>query len=126
VSPRLQQSWLTPVSASAVLPTTCTAYVHVQKDKRDGIGAHMEKAVFMGYPAGFKAWKFWNPTAQRLIIAERAEFEKRSFPTNKPKPAEQPPASIPAPALDDIPAVPALSDDSEEFTVWPTASQPPE
>jgi len=26
----------------------CTAYVHVQKDKRTGIGAHVEKCVFIG------------------------------------------------------------------------------
>ena len=33
----------------------CTAYVHVQKDKRSSsLGSHMEKCVFIGYSAGYK------------------------------------------------------------------------
>ena len=32
----------------------CTAYVHVQKDKREGLSPHMEKCVFIGYPEGHK------------------------------------------------------------------------
>ena len=32
----------------------CTAYVHVQKDKRQGLSPHMEKCVFIGYPEGYK------------------------------------------------------------------------
>jgi hypothetical protein len=92
----------------------CTAYVHVQKDKRTGIGAHMEKSIFMGYPVGYKGWKFWNPTTQRVVISERAEFDERSFPSNKRTQTEHS-TMVPAPSVD-----------SEEFTVWPTASQPPE
>ena len=33
----------------------CMAYVHVQKDKCTGIGSHMEKCIFIGYPEDFKA-----------------------------------------------------------------------
>ena len=32
----------------------CTAYVHVQKDKRVGIGAHMKRCIFLGHPSGYK------------------------------------------------------------------------
>ena len=39
----------------------CTAYVHVQKDKRAALGSHMEKCIFIGYPEGYKGWKFYNP-----------------------------------------------------------------
>ena len=42
----------------------CTAYVHIQKDKRAGLGSHMEKYVFIGYPQGYKGWKFYNPTTK--------------------------------------------------------------
>src|SRR6202790_1388344 len=35
----------------------CAAYIHIKKDKRIGIGSHMEKGIFIGYPEGFKAWK---------------------------------------------------------------------
>ena len=32
----------------------CVAYVHVQKDKRQHLGSHMEKCIFIGYPQGMK------------------------------------------------------------------------
>jgi hypothetical protein len=40
----------------------------------------MEKCVFVGYPSGYKGWKFYNPTTQKYIISERAEFDERVFP----------------------------------------------
>ena len=58
----------------------CAAYVHIQKDKRVGIGSHMEKCIFIGYPAGYKAWKFYNPVTKCVVICERAEFDERYFP----------------------------------------------
>ena len=58
----------------------CTAYVHVQKDKRGQLGSHYEKCVFIGYPDGYKGWKFYNPTSRRVIISERAEFDERYYP----------------------------------------------
>ena len=38
----------------------CLAYVHVQKDKRQSLGSHMHKCVFIGYPSGYKGWKFYD------------------------------------------------------------------
>jgi hypothetical protein len=58
----------------------CTAYVHVQKDKRSPLGPHCEKCVFIGYPPGYKGWKFYNPTTKKTIISERADFDERYFP----------------------------------------------
>jgi Reverse transcriptase (RNA-dependent DNA polymerase)/gag-polypeptide of LTR copia-type/GAG-pre-integrase domain/Integrase core domain len=62
----------------------CLAYVHVQKDKRKSFGSHMEKCIFVGYPAGYKGWQFYNPVSKKFIISERAEFDERFFPGNKP------------------------------------------
>ena len=61
----------------------CTAYVHVQKDKRSAMGSHMEKCAFIGYPAGYKGWKFYNPVTKKVIISERAEFDERYFLCSK-------------------------------------------
>src|ERR1700712_3703123 len=61
----------------------CTAYVHVQKDKRPGLGSHMEKCVFIGYPQGYKGWKFYNPTSKKTVISERADFDERYFTLSK-------------------------------------------
>ena len=58
--------------------------MHVQKDT--GIGAHVEKCVFIGYPIGFKGWKFYNPNTGKVVISERAEFDERFFPGLKKTP----------------------------------------
>ena len=53
------------------------AYVHVQKDKRGPLGSHMEKCIFLGYPEGYKSWRFYNPATKCVIISERAIFDER-------------------------------------------------
>jgi hypothetical protein len=55
----------------------CLAYVHIQKDKRAKLGSHMEKCIFIGYPDGYKGWKFYNPETNKVIICERADFDER-------------------------------------------------
>ena len=55
----------------------CLAYVHVQKDKRSKLGSHMEKCIFIGYPHGYKGWKFYNPETGKVVISERADFDER-------------------------------------------------
>ncbi|KAI6147071.1 hypothetical protein BKA82DRAFT_4355507 [Pisolithus tinctorius] len=40
----------------------------------------MEKCVFIGYPEGYKGWKFYNPTTKCTVISERADFDERYFP----------------------------------------------
>jgi len=55
----------------------CLAYVHIQRDKRSKFDSHMEKCVFVGYPDGYKGWKFYNPETRKVIISERADFDER-------------------------------------------------
>jgi hypothetical protein len=59
----------------------CTAYVLIQRDKRPlgSLGSHMEKCVFIGYPQGYKGWKFYNPVTKKVFISERADFDERYF-----------------------------------------------
>ena len=95
----------------------CTAYVHVQKDKRTGIGAYMEKCLFIGYPIGFKGWKFYNPTTRKVVISERAEFDERFFPGLKSN-ANTPSMPSLVPAVDTPPA-PYVDDAEDEYPVWP-------
>ena len=59
----------------------CTAYVLIQRDKRllGSLGTHMEKCVFLGYPQGYKGWKFYNPVTKKLVISERADFDEHYF-----------------------------------------------
>jgi hypothetical protein len=55
----------------------CVAYVLIQRDKRQKLGSHMEKCIFIGYPDGYKGWKFYNPETKKVIICERADFDER-------------------------------------------------
>ena len=54
----------------------------------------MEKCVFLGYPEGYKGWKFYNPTTKQTLISERADFDERYFPMLKrlPLPSQPLPA----------------------------------
>jgi len=122
----------------------CTAYVHVQKDKRRSLGPHMEKCVFIGYPAGYKGWKFYNPTTKKTIICERAEFDERSFllkpsnpplppllPNTQPDPVAQTDVQVPdLRGDDDLPpqndaVIPALAPAPAPLPLAPLHVQPP-
>ncbi|PPQ99163.1 hypothetical protein CVT26_014379, partial [Gymnopilus dilepis] len=48
-----------------------------QKDKREKLGSHMQKCIFIGYPDGYKGWSFYNPETKKIVICERAEFDER-------------------------------------------------
>ena len=56
------------------------AYVHIQKDKRSGFSPHTEKCVFVGYPAQYKGWEFYNPSTRRFVLSDRADFDERVCP----------------------------------------------
>jgi hypothetical protein len=77
----------------------CTAYVYIQKDKRKSLQPHMEKCVFIGYPAGYKGWLFYNPTTKKTIISEWAEFDEHYFPGLRAPPHPAPPPA-PLPFVD--------------------------
>ncbi len=53
------------------------AYVHIQRYKRSKLDSHMEKCIFIGYPEGYKGWKFYNPETKKVIILERADFDEQ-------------------------------------------------
>jgi len=56
----------------------------------------MEKCVFIGYPQGYKGWKFYNPTTKKVVISERTDFDERYFPMSKHPTS----ASFPAPSVE--------------------------
>jgi len=57
--------------------------VHVQKDKHAALDSHMEKYVFIGYPDGYKGWKFYNTTTKHTVISEHADFDEQHFLVSK-------------------------------------------
>ena len=57
----------------------------------------MEKRVFIGYPAGYKGWKFYNPTIRKVVISERADFDERYYSGLKGAHSSLPPLSLSLP-----------------------------
>src|SRR5258707_6941900 len=83
----------------------CTAYVHVQRDQRQSLEPHMCKLVFIGYPTGYKGWKFWDLTSKCSIICERADFDERYFPARKDaSPIPIPSLLTPEPVSESVPS----------------------
>ena len=88
-----------------------TAYVHIQKDKHSALHPHYEKCVFIGYPDGYKSWKFYNMTTKRTIISEHTDFDEHTT------------ISLPTPTLSTIQAhaphytVPDIEDTLEDDTL---------
>src|SRR6266487_6080103 len=60
----------------------CLAYVLVRKSKRKALQPHSKKCIFVGYPEGVKAWRFWDPAERKFIISSHAVFDERCFPGN--------------------------------------------
>ena len=100
----------------------CVAYVHVQRDKRSSLGSHMEKCIFIGYPEGYKGWKFYNPETKKVIISERADFDERY--TYDGAPIQPKDSSVPEPSYRDLIPVPIV-DDQEPTVVEPLVQQNP-
>lgn len=57
-----------------------TAYVHVKRDKRNSLGSHTLKCIFVGYPPEYKGWLFWHPESRKLYISDTAIFDERQDP----------------------------------------------
>ena len=104
----------------------CTAYVLVQKDKRPlgSLGSHMEKCIFIGYPDGYKAWKFYCPESKKVIISEQADFDECFFINQRYSTPHIPP---PHPESLLEPSTPSinLSDVFDDAPEYPSHSQLP-
>ena len=51
----------------------------------------MEKCIFIGYPQGYKGWKFYNPGTKKVIISECADFDECFFINQKHSTPQLPP-----------------------------------
>lgn len=85
-------------------------YGDAQKGRHLALDTHMEKCVFIGYPDGYKGWKFYNSTTKYTVISECADLDEHHLPISKrstnmpgvpPHSINHPGAYIDAPALDD-------------------------
>jgi transposase InsO family protein len=109
-------------SLSLARPFGCLAYVHLQKDQRPLLTSHAVQCVLIGYPADYKAWRFWNPSSCWEVISDSAVFRESVFPHRRPgllsdvrsvdlSPPESLPIVQPVPERPIIPFHPAPDDD---------------
>src|SRR5258707_13367146 len=93
----------------------------------------MQKFVFIGYPAGYKGWKFWDLTSKCSIICERADFDERYFPAQKDtSPLPIPSLVAPEPVSESVPSQGErmldveLDTDSDDPLIAPVAPASPQ
>ena len=68
----------------------------------------MEKGISIGYPDGYKGWKFYIPLTKRTVISERADFDERFFPGLKMNSLSATPQSYTPTAIPEIVQLPDL------------------
>ena len=80
--------------------------------------SHTRKCIFIGYPAQYKGWEFYDLESKHIFVSNTAVFDERYLPGNHPGPLPplMPPAVEPvAPAPASAPEPAVLHDlDSDE------------
>ena len=57
------------------------AYIFIHKeDHQDKLSSKAKEMIFLGYLAGVKGYKFFDPQSWRIVIANSAIFNEFSFP----------------------------------------------
>ena len=104
----------------------CTAYVLIQRDKRPlgSLGTHMEKCEFIGYPSGYKGWKFYSPGSKKVVISERADFDECYFTLQRHSEPHLPPPH-PDTLLETPGMLTSLQDMLDDQVDAPEAAQKP-
>jgi transposase InsO family protein len=112
-----------------------TAYVHVPKAKRRHLESHTTKCVMIGYAAGTKAWRLWDPAARRVIISKDVIFDESPHqPLTHGTTAKQTPPQRLVEIADEIfvpqhapvpPFVPVIHNDPPDVPASPPGSPPP-
>jgi transposase InsO family protein len=108
----------------------CLAYVLVHRNKRKALQPHSRKCIFVGYPEGVKAWRFWDPVERKFIISSHAVFDERCFPGNSAAGINlmgelSLPRPLPAPSQVVLHQGGDESDSEEEPLVPPVVPAPP-
>ena len=84
----------------------------------------MEKCIFIGYPEGYKAWKFYCPESKKVLISERADFDEHFF-INQRHSTPQIPPPCPESLLEPSPPSIHLPDIFDDTSEQPNHSQLP-
>ena len=54
----------------------CEAYAHVPKEKRSKLENKAVKCIFIGYSAGVKGYKLWDPVTSKVLYSRNVIFRE--------------------------------------------------
>lgn len=77
-----------PANVSFLRVLGCRAYTHIPKSQRRKLDPTAFETVHVGYKAGAKAYRLWDPQAGRISISRDVIFDESVFPMRK-APIEQ-------------------------------------
>ena len=90
----------------------CTAYVHVQKDKRNGLQPRSQKCIYLGFEDGYKGWWCLDPIMKHIIISQDIVFNESKFPgLSTTSNAEKSLLPVPTPLPREVIALPEAQPD---------------
>ncbi|KAJ4958748.1 hypothetical protein NE237_025859 [Protea cynaroides] len=72
-----------PVDYSFFHTFGCDAYMWVLKELRTKLDARSRKCIFLGYAAGIKGYRLWDPTTHKLVINRDVVFNEDSLQKDK-------------------------------------------
>ena len=57
----------------------CVAYVHIPSGERSKLDLKSRQCIFLGYGKGVKGYKFWDSTANKVMISRDVVFDENSM-----------------------------------------------
>ena len=81
-TPKKMWSGLTP-DISHLHIFGCSAYVTINKKKRQKLNLKSREMTFIGYEQGSKGYQFWDKDSRSIVISRDVKFDNSKFPYRK-------------------------------------------
>ena len=81
-TPKKMWSGLTP-DISHLRIFGCSAYVTINKKKRQKLDPKSQEMTFIGYEPGSKGYQFWDKDSRSIVISRDVKFDESKFPHRK-------------------------------------------
>ena len=75
-----EEAWtINKVDYSSLRVFGCPAYVHIPSEEQSKLDMKSKQCVFLGYGKGVKGYKFWDLTANKVVINRDVVFDENSI-----------------------------------------------
>jgi transposase InsO family protein len=73
----VEEVWIgNEVDYSGLKVFGCPVYVHIPSEERSKLDPKFRQCVFLGYGKGVKVYKFWDSTANKVVISRDVVFDE--------------------------------------------------